>query len=319
MPIRSEDEELVTVVKKQLIKHDATSDAEATSQNVWRRSRSLAAHPKSNEHSDRIPEHDRDSKRTWTLGGYIKQRSARKRHDNATEQHHDRVAHADSGSVSNSANAAKSRTSASLPSSSTKIDSAFTTQKAKSRRRQLACAGPSTSPTPLTSNLVEPGGDEVTTATADGLHITEPPHNVFQQPGMNRRQSNAFVFDLTPQMMRRSQPPPDTNALMEPTSTHGSKISASAKGQSPSINLPELSQVETQMSAQLPPQTHVNTQTRHSLYSFEPGQLSRASQTNSHLPHAAEMEVQMDSHLHFVGSGTAGLGQDLDEPDLLGA
>lgn len=318
-----ENEELVTVVREKVVRRDETSGVEAGNQKVRRRQPPAAA-SKSSERSARESEHDSESKWTWKLGGFSLNRKPRRRQDDATLQQDTSVTQATSDFSNDPPTAPRSRRRTGFPSSTTKVDSAITTQKTTSRQRQTkASAAPSSTPTPVPSSLEQIGGtrssltNSVTTiethslpnsntstspAILDGSQGPARSRTMFQQPGMTCRQSNAFVFDPAPQKSPQSRSSHATNASVVTMSVPGSKIATSAKPQtSTSPSLLEFTQVQTQMLAQLPPQAQAYMEARQTQYKSKLAQLPHELQAQAHAQMGAEIQARTKAQLNSVG------------------
>jgi hypothetical protein len=228
-----ENEDLLTVVKKKVVKPDRDPVADAVSQKV-RRKQPPAATPKSNERSSKGPHREGASTRIRIFGRYSIRNNARASHDGATSEHRTPVIQATSGPSSDSPIVSSSRLRGLLPSPTTQVDSTFATPAVESR--QTAHTAHLAIQKSVESSLDEPGGDQSVDIMPDSSHEPSPSRSMFQQPGMTRRQSNAFVFDPTSQNLSQSRHPSNANASIVTTSAPRSKIAASAESQTPASN-----------------------------------------------------------------------------------
>ena len=272
---------------------------------------------KSSERSSQRDEQDRGSNRSWGLGKLSKQKNARMRHNDATLKHGMRVRQTTSGSPDHSPIASSSIRDAAVQSSTTKVDSAVATEKTKSRRHQTALAVSPSTPTPVNATTGQPEGSQRTSAMlVDSQSPVQPP-NMFQQPGMTRRQSNAFVFKPAPQDLHQSRSASDANGSAI-SSAPGSNVASLAKAQTPaSSSLPDFSQLQSQRLAQLPPPAQADIKAWQSHYRSKSGQLLRGLQPQASAQMTAELEVRMEAQLNSVGMGTADFGNDVEDGDLL--
>lgn len=180
----AESQELVTVIPKKFAKRSEPTGSGASKQKLRRKKQLPASTSESSEHSKQRAEHDGELSRSWKLGRFSIQRSARKPRDPADLEHATPVGLRNFASPSDSPAASRLRRPDILPSSTTKVDSAVATQETKPRRHQVESD--------------QSGGGQMINTMADESQDLAPPRSMFQQPGMTRRQSNVFVFEPVP-------------------------------------------------------------------------------------------------------------------------
>jgi hypothetical protein len=135
---------------------------------------------------------------------------------------------------------------------------------------------------------------------------------MFQQPGMTRGQSNAFVFDPA------RENPSDANGSAIASGPGSRSAIIARKQSSTSSGLRDLSQLQTQMLTQPPPQAQADIKARQLHYRSKLGQLPHEMQTQASVQMGAELEARMEAQLNSVGLGRADFGDDVEEEDLIG-
>jgi hypothetical protein len=307
-----DSKDLVTVVKKKVVKCDETSGKKTVGRKVKKRRKSPTVSSKTSEPSNQRARDDAGPSRAWRFGKYSTGKNAKARRDNATLEHDTPVRQTNSGSSSQSSTASNSRRRAALPSSTVKVDSAVATQEPTSRRRQTAPVALPSTPTPVKSNSDPSDGGQTTGIMTDDPQDPATTRGMFQQPGMTRGQSNAFVFDPA------RENPSDANGSAIASGPGSRSAIIARKQSSTSSGLRDLSQLQTQMLTQPPPQAQADIKARQLHYRSKLGQLPHEMQTQASVQMGAELEARMEAQLNSVGLGRADFGDDVEEEDLIG-
>ena len=145
------------------------------------------------------------------------------------------------------------------------------------------------------------------------------PSNTFRQPGMTRRQSNVFVFDAVAPDLRESLSTLDKNAMINAAVPPSSGISDLKSGKFRAPASPyQLTELQAQLLAQLPPQERAKIQAQRVQYAEELAKKPPKMRAALHAQFVAEMQTHMEAQLNSVSMDDEDFGDGLDESNSTG-
>ncbi|KAF2623551.1 hypothetical protein BU25DRAFT_478017 [Macroventuria anomochaeta] len=147
----------------------------------------------------------------------------------------------------------------------------------------------------------------------------EESHNTFRQPGMTRRQSNAFVFDPVSRNLRESLSSSIINAAVAPTTPLAGSILDLRDDRFPAAASPyQLTEVQAQLLTRLPPQARAEIQAQRVHHAERLAKEPLKMRAATHSQFAAEMQARMEAQLNSLGMDDADFDDGLEESNFIG-